>query len=60
MTVTATFELPILSLADAASPEGEARAAAQFRAAALSTGFLQLVRAHSVLRTQDEKTYEAD
>lgn len=43
MTISNTFDLPILSLADVDTPEGQARAAAQFRKAALSTGFLQLV-----------------
>lgn len=44
MTISTVFSLPVLSLANVDTPEGEAAAAAQFRAAAMSTGFLQLVR----------------
>ena len=44
MTLSDTFDLPVLSLAYVDTPDGQARAAAQFRKAALSTGFLQLVR----------------
>ena len=44
MTLSDTFDLPVLSLAYVDTPDGQVRAAAQFRKAALSTGFLQLVR----------------